>query len=238
MEPSLPAAPIARAIRESLASQHYLPAAAHAVPSLLVIYHWGLVNRNAHQVASLADVDPNLKARLALVATAEQAGEIENFLMNRLQGRTNAAYRIPENLSVQARRILDLTRHARWFMAVSAYDYDALTRHQPKLVWRVKMSTDQRADLTMAEALPVLLRAGGPFFGRHAEVPQILAAPLLSADEGAAAASISEETSLSPEAAKQVDRADLRNLIRQERAAFSWLRAAQGQTKSLEAESK
>ncbi len=217
---------IARVLRSVLGSQHYMPANAQAAPSLVVIYHWGLVGRNAHQIRILSGIDSNLKARLALVATTEQAGETENFLVSRLQGRTNPAYPIPENLSLPARGILDLTRNARWFVVVSAYDYSAFSRHENRLVQRVKISTDQRPDLTMAEILPALLRAGGPYFGRNLEAPEILSVPLIAAAAGVVAPSTSAESLRSPGWDRRVDRTDLRSLIQQERADFSWVRAA------------
>lgn len=218
---------IARELRRVLGSQHYLPAGAQAAPSLVVICHWGLVGRNAHQTRLLSGIDSNLKARLALVATAQQAGEIENFLLSRLQGRTNPAYPIPINLSLPARGILDRTRNARWFVVVSAYDFPALVRHEHRLVQRVKMSTDQRPDLTLAEVLPALLQAGGPYFGRNLVAPKILSVPLVAAEAGAVAPPSSAESPPAPGGEQRIDRADLRSLVQQERTDFSWIRAAQ-----------
>jgi hypothetical protein len=195
----------------------------------LVVYHWGFLNRNASQVRSSFRIDPSLKARLALVATTNQAGEIENFFLSRVQGRTNPAYRIPENLSLQARGILDLTRNSRWFVVVSAYDYAALARHEPRLIWRVKMSME-RTGQAMAEALPALLRAGGPSFGRNMETAQILPVPWVSADADEAGTRMAAQFPPSPEVAGPVDRTYVRSLIQKERTEFSWIRAAQTKT--------
>lgn len=228
-----PAGPVARALREILESRHYLPATAQESPSLLIVYHQGLINRNVRQIGNLSEIDPNLKARLALVAKPEQAGEIENFLMSRVQGRTNPAFRIPDNLSVQARGILDLTRNSRWFVVMSAYDFASLCGRQPRLVWRVKMSTES-AGIAAADALPALLQAGAPYFGCNVDAPRILPMPLLPADSSAVGATVSEESARPGEAAGQLDHIDLGSLIQRERAGFSWSRAASDQGDAID----
>jgi hypothetical protein len=41
---------------------------AQTPPSLLLIYHWGSLNKDSLAIQSGMKIDPNLKARLALVA--------------------------------------------------------------------------------------------------------------------------------------------------------------------------
>ena len=175
-----PAAAVAQALRATLASQNYLPATSPSAPSLLIVYHWGLIRRDSHQIRSTFRIEPNLQARLALVATTRQAGDIENFLMDRRLGRINPAFRVPRFLSMPERDLLDLARDDRYFVIVSAYDYAALTRRETKLLWRLKVSTRSPGE-SMAEALPALLSGGAPYFGRNFKDAQTLKAPLFPA---------------------------------------------------------
>ena len=67
---------IAEALRHTLAEQGYQPAAA-GHPQILFVYHWGLLNRDSHAIRNGATIDPNLHARLALLTTTKQDGEID-----------------------------------------------------------------------------------------------------------------------------------------------------------------
>ena len=83
-EEPAPAAAVAQALRATLASQNYLPASA---PSLLIVYHWGVIRPDSHQIRDTFNIQPNLKARIALVSPSRQAGEIENYLLEQRMGR-------------------------------------------------------------------------------------------------------------------------------------------------------
>jgi hypothetical protein len=214
------AAAVAQALRASLAVQNFLPATAPSAPSLALIYHWGVLRPDSYQVRSDFKIQPNLHARLALVATTKQTGDIENFIMARRMGRINPAFRVPGFLNFRERDLLDLARDDRYFVIVSAYDFAALTRREAKLVWRVRVST-RGPGAAMAEALPALLSAGGPFFGRNLEDTQTIKAPLFPASRVEGGPANAEASLPPPEIARQIDEHCLHGLIRQERIEFS-----------------
>jgi hypothetical protein len=211
------AAAVAQALRGTLATQNYLPASA---PSLLVVYHWGVIRPDSHQIRDTFNIQPNLKARIALVATSRMAGEMENFLLERRMGRINPAFRVPGFLAIQERDLLDLARDDRYFVIVSAYDFAALTRRETKLLWRLKVSTRSPGE-SMAEALPALLSGGAPYFGRNLKDTQNFKAPLFPAGLAGTGASTTQESLPPPEAARQLDESYLHHLIHEEYLEFS-----------------
>jgi hypothetical protein len=215
-EPPPPAA-VAQALRGTLASQNYLPASA---PSLLIVYHWGVIRPDSHQIRDTFNIQPNLKARIALVATSRMAGEIENFVQDRRLGRINPAFRVPGFLAMQERDLLDLARDDRYFVIISAYDYAALTRRETKLLWRLKVSTRSPGE-SMAEALPAMLSGGAPYFGRNLKDTQNFKAPLFPAGLAGTGASTAQEFLPPPEVARQLDESYMRHLIHEEYLEFS-----------------
>jgi hypothetical protein len=124
------ASAMAKALRQTLAAQGFQPATT-GQPQILLVYHWGLLNRDSHAIRNGPTIDPNLHARLALLTTTRQDGEIENFLLDhRLMGRTNPAFRTPGFLEFQYRDILDLTHDDSYFVVLSAYDYASVSRRE------------------------------------------------------------------------------------------------------------
>jgi hypothetical protein len=214
------AAEVAQVLHGTLASKNYLPATAQSMPSVLFIYHWGRLSHDSMQIRSSFRLEPNLKARLVLIATTKQAGEIGNYLMNRRMGVTDPAFRVPGFLGIQERDVLDLARDDRYFVIVSAYDYNAFTRREAKLLWRAKMST-RSPGVAMADALPALLREGGSYFGRNLDETQTVRAPLLPEGRVGVGTPKVEEFLPPPEVTKQLDEHHLRGFMHQEHVEFS-----------------
>jgi len=166
------AAEVAQALARSLAPQHYQPATECAPPSVLLIYHWGVLNRSTTEIRSGLELGPNQRARIALVAPAAYARRIQQDLLdeNTLREMHSPVW-IPYFLNFQERDLLELSQDDRYFVVVSAYDYAALAHHQTRLLWRAKMST-RSAGVAMATALPALIRSGAPYFGQNLTEPQ------------------------------------------------------------------
>jgi len=208
------AAAVAQALRDTLASQNFLPAPA---PSLLIVYHWGVIRPDSHQIRDTFNIQPNLKARIALVSPSTQARDIENYLLERRMGRISPAFRVSNFLPSAERNILDLAQDDRYFVIVSAYDFAALTRRETKLLWRLRVSTRSPGE-SMSEALPAMLSAGAPYFGRHLTDTLTLKAPLFPAGLTATGA---QEFLPPPEVARQLDEGYMRHLIHEEYLEFS-----------------
>ena len=169
---------VARALRRTLATEGYRPATEQTPPTLLLIYHWGTLNKDSLAIRNDIEIDPNLKARLSLVATSKYARQIEDEILRRRTTRDlHAPFPVPSFLSINARQLRELAQDDRYFVIVSAYDYAALRRHETQLLWRARMSA-RNAGVAMREALPALIKGGGHYFGRAADESQFVETPL------------------------------------------------------------
>ena len=214
------ASAVAQALQKTLASSGYQPATGAVPPSLVFIYHWGLLNRDSHASRIGTTIDPNLHARLSLVATRHQDGEIETYLLDkRLMGRANPAFRSPGILSIRERDSLELANDDRYFAILSAYDYSSISQRQPKLLWRVKMST-LSVGASMADALPTLLQGGAPYLGRNLTDFEYVKLPLVAATGNKSGAGVER---FSPPLGNTggLDGQFLRSLMKQEHDEFS-----------------
>jgi hypothetical protein len=209
---------MAEALRNALAAQGYQPAAA-GEPQILLVYHWGLLNRDSLAIRNGNTIDPNLHARLALLTTAQQDSEIESQLLDRrLMGHTDREMRMPTFLNFHYRDIMQLTHDDSYFVVLSAYDYASVGRREARLLWRVKMST-RSASAAMADALPTLLQGGAAYFGRNLNDLQSVTTPLVSGNPAGAAGG----QSFSPPSGRAgpLDENYLRELMKKEHAEFS-----------------
>ena len=160
-EKSPPPTPVARLLAKALAAQHYFVVGPKTPPpSLILVFHWGYMNPQVDDVGT--DDAPqqlfwNEKEMLALVAG--------NTLGNL-------------GLSFEREDVLQAARDDRYFVIVSAYDFEAAKQKKKKLLWQAKMSTPSNR-VTLAEVLPAMIASGGPHFGRETERPKSVAAPIV-----------------------------------------------------------
>ena len=73
--------------------------------------------------------------------------------------------------------ILQNMRDDRYFVIVSAYDFEAGKEKKKVLLWQAKMSTPSNR-VSLAEVIPSMITAGGPRFGRETRLPESVTAPL------------------------------------------------------------
>jgi hypothetical protein len=214
------AAAVAQALRGTLVSQSYLPATAQSAPSLLIVYHWGLLRRDSQQIRNTFKIQPNLKARIALIATNKQAGEVESLLLDRRMVRLNPTFRSPGFIGLKESDLLDLVEDDRYFVVVSAYDFSAFSHRETKLLWRLKVSARTPGE-SMAEVLPALLRGGALYLGRNLPETKSIRELLPVGGPGANGTPTMEEFLPPPEVARQLDEPSLDGLKRQEHIEFS-----------------
>lgn len=208
-----PASAVAGALQETLASQHYLPASAAHPPSLVITYHWGLLNRDSFQIRNIFKIQPNLRARIYLVAPRHYAQRMVQDIMDRRQpGLVHIPILDPKEIT-----LLQLAADDRYFVIVSAYDYHSVVRGKADLVWRTRMSV-RSAGTSMAEAMPALLRGGAPYFGRNFADAQTVVAPVGQAAAGTARAGGFLPP---PEVTQQMNQAYLESLLQKEHHEFS-----------------
>jgi hypothetical protein len=159
-EKSPPATPIAKLLAKALAAQGYLVMGAKTPnPSLILVFTWGYMNPQVDDIGD--DENPetifwNQKEMLALVGG--------NTLKNL-------------NLGFERDDVLQAAREDRYFVVVTAYDFEAAKEKKKKPLWQAKMSTPSNR-VSLAEVLPAMISSGGPHFGRETARPKSVTAPV------------------------------------------------------------
>jgi hypothetical protein len=160
-EKSPPPNSVAKLLAKALAAQHYFVMGPKTgAPSIILVFHWGYMNP---KVDDTGDPDNpqqifwNQKEMLALVA-GNTLNNIGAFGFERED-------------------ILQNARDDRYFVIVSAFDFEAAKTKKKVLLWQAKMSTPSNR-VSLAEVIPSMITAGGPHFGRETKRPESITAPL------------------------------------------------------------
>lgn len=185
-----PAAEVLAAISNALGKASF--ARAQENPQLLIILHWGSIRQDSYIPTPPFHLNPNFRARLALVSTARVAGTTENFLLKRSPAQyRNPNYPTPEYAPGGELKIaIDRANDKLIFMVLSAYDTGALRDNQAKLVWRTIISASD-TEASMKHAMLSFAQSGAAYFGRNHDEVITIKAPLVkqaTADPLAAAA--------------------------------------------------
>ena len=81
------------------------------------------------------------------------------------------------DFGLKSQEIMEQLGSDRYFVMVSAYDFAAYFQHHKKVrLWVAKWSMPL-AGTTMADAMPVLIKTGGPMMGRETAGPKIFTFP-------------------------------------------------------------
>ena len=152
---------VAKLLAKALAAQHYyVMGTTTPAPTIILVFHWGYMNPQIDDTGD--DENPqqifwNQKEMLALVA----GNTVKNV----------AAFGSDRD------DILQNMRDDRYFVIVSAYDFEAGKEKKKVLLWQAKMSTPSNR-VSLAEVIPSMITAGGPRFGRETRLPESVTAPL------------------------------------------------------------
>ncbi len=173
-------APTIHLLAQALAAQGYLVTQVNGdkldpPPSLILIFKWGQVNAVNYiehnvQVPGTnpnSDTDPGID----VPEYDKPALKTELMFIGAQKELTPGADEEKINQYDSA------VRDPRYFVTVTAYDFDAFYRqHKAIALWVSRMSVPQgRFDL--AAALPTLVSSGAPFFGRETDKPKWLDVP-------------------------------------------------------------
>ncbi len=156
-----PPTSVAKLLAKALAAEHYLVTDLRTkMPSVILVFHWGYMNPQIDDTGAPDDPQQtfwNQKEMLGLVA-GNTLANISAF-------------------SFQREDILQAARDDRYFVIVSAFDFEAAKEKKKKLLWQAKMSTPSNR-VSLAEVIPAMITAGGPHFGRETKVPESITKPL------------------------------------------------------------
>jgi hypothetical protein len=189
-------------------------------PNILLTYYWGVLRRDREEIRHPYGVKYNQDARIRLVSTEALGDEVENHILGRLKAPgTNDEVSSPPILVGPTATVVQNARLPRFFVIISAYDYQGLTRrHESKPVWRVKLSAQETSG-AMDEVIPALIEKGAPYFGKNLQNPTEVKATL---SRGANPAS-TPASSLQPSSQAELDPALLQSILNRERIEFTGL---------------
>jgi hypothetical protein len=147
-------------------------------PDIVLTYHWGILRVDHTQIRLPYGIKTNLRARIELVSTEKLGSEVENHILLREKGNgANDNFSSPRILAGQLETVVQDSKYPRYFVVVSAYDYQALAHHEARLLWRTKLSALETSG-PMDEVIPALIASGGPFFGKNFTDLKNVTAPL------------------------------------------------------------
>jgi len=156
---------VSQSLNAALASNGFR--AVQGTPDIVVTYHWGILRIDRTQIRVPYGIKTNLRARIELVSTEKLGAEVENHILLREKGTgSNDSVSSPAILAGQLETVVQDSKYPRYFVVVSAYDYQALVHHEARLLWRTKLSALE-TEGSMDEVIPTLIANGGPYFGKN-----------------------------------------------------------------------
>jgi hypothetical protein len=207
---------VRQALYDALKSQGF--EANRASPSVLLTYYWGVLRPDRQQIRLPYGIKTNLNARIRLVSTEELGSEVENHILGRQKaGGTNMDASSPPFLVGPTETIVQMARHPRIFVIVSAFDYQKLSQQKDvKPLWRLKLSAQETSG-DMDQVIPSLIAVGAPYLGKNIQEPKIVQGTLSPTSvSGATPASL-----LQPAPETKLDGQLIGALLNDERIQFS-----------------
>lgn len=175
---------VLKQLGQALAKEGYVlqalrPDANKTLPSLIIAVEWGYLNPlvSDHGALDLSTGDGGSMAPAEIRNDPTQTGvsDFNQSEMVALVAGPAFAARLAAtgSLGLTQRdweRLRDAVAEDRYFVIVSAYDFEASVKGEQRLLWRARMST-ARHKVWMDDVLPALVAAGAPLFGRQTEAP-------------------------------------------------------------------
>jgi hypothetical protein len=168
-----PAASVRQELLDALNQQNFHVGAPS--PAMLVTYYWGVLRVDHTAIRLPMGINANQDARIRLVSTEETGNEVENHILSNKKGAgVNLDSNSPVLLVGPLETIVQNARHPRFFIVISAYQYQPPGEAQkPSLIWRAKLSAQETSG-DMDEVIPALIAKGAPYFGKDVQFPKIV----------------------------------------------------------------
>jgi hypothetical protein len=213
---------VEQSVHAALLSQGFRAAA--GTPSVVLTYHWGVLRVDHREIRIPYGIKPNLEARIDLVSTQQMGDEVKNHILIGKKGSgLNSDAASPAILVGPLETIRQDSRQPRIFIVISAYDYQSLAHREAKLLWRVKLSTQEQSG-EMNDVIPAMIAGGAPYFGKN--LPGLKDIDVSPA--GNLMASGSNDYNPNPES-YQLDKGFIADLLRSEHSRISGVTDEHGQ---------
>ncbi len=171
--------PTIHLLAQALASQGYLVTKVSGQrldppPSLILIFKWGQVNavNYVEHDVQIPGIQPDTDPGMDVPEYDAPALRTELMFLGARKGFPPGADE--EKISQYDSAV----REPRYFVTITAYDFDAFYRqHKAVALWVSRMSVS-RGGFDLGDALPVLIDSGTPFLGRETEKVHWLDVPV------------------------------------------------------------
>jgi len=70
---------------------------------------------------------------------------------------------------------MDMAKRARYYVLISAFDFDGWRKHKPTLLWRAHISTDLEGH-DFDQVVSALITTAAPMLGKDTNGPQLIGA--------------------------------------------------------------
>lgn len=168
-----PEASVEEAVAVELAKEHYLVMDRQHPPSIVLSIFWGSMNP---QWVLVPQITPSTSpgvfsmgmfSRGGIANRKEETSLVAGLSAAKMDGHWTAWTRMDQAVYDD-----------RYFVMIFAWDYRYYqSTHKRRALWQAKMSLPSYRT-SLGEALPVLLAAGGPHFGRETKMPALVRATL------------------------------------------------------------
>lgn len=194
----VPATDLEHALQDALNTNGYAPATDAQPATVLVVYNWGThsLPDGGVSAASQELLLQNVLDRAAFIAGAgfakafgRAAEESISGAMAMAPAAGNGAFsaatsmqqvasmsdpvRMFRQRSVKNEVLVDQASSDCYYVIVSAYDLQSVGSNRRRILWRTRMTASTHG-LSMSEALPRLIVAAGPWYGRDMSEAEIL----------------------------------------------------------------
>lgn len=159
---------------KSLAVNGYLQATKAHPPNIIVLYRYGSLNNLKWMGPDDAEAYANVMARAIMVGGHDFAQRL-NFAME-----AGTVGWLENDGSVKDNYLVHTALHSNLYFIVAAAYGLSWHGNTPKLLqlWHTTISTDARG-VTMAESLPAMAKAAGPYLGRETKGPARIDLPIM-----------------------------------------------------------
>jgi hypothetical protein len=160
--------------REGYILQALRPDANETAPSLIISLEWGYLNPDVLDTGALDLATDSSGGSLSpgplrSDPTQSTTTDFNQSRMITLVAGSSVA-RGAQFSAIEWERLRDAVGEGRYFIILSAYDFEASFQGEQKLLWRARMSTE-RHGVWMSNVMPALVAAGAPHFGRQTDKP-------------------------------------------------------------------
>lgn len=153
---------VAHTIALELARQGYRVMSRDHQPSLILSIHFGAMNPEITELGDPGDPTQKVFYNEADMLTLVGGNTLDHL-----------------NPWFDGKEVMQNAQHNRYFVMVTAWDYEAYARRHKKVpLWQAKMSVPSYGIAQFSNVLGVLVRAGGPLFGTETLRPKFLTVPL------------------------------------------------------------